>query len=324
MNSRLMRAAAVLVFLSLSFLSGQEVIDEVVAVVNGEIITRSEVLERFQTLVQALRSQAGDGNFDNQVETLKKELLERMITELLLLQKARQLKLDVREQVRQTIDNIKSQNGFESDEELRFALRREGLDYNQWVKQMEEDLLRQAVLFSEVDRRIAIDDADVVNEYKAHPQDFTEPEEVRISGIFLSLEGASPEVLETKKTEISERLAAGEDFASLAEAYSDGPAKQQRGDLGTFKKNELDPVLEGAVQSLQPGEVSGWLETKNGWYRLRLESRKESALKPFADVRREIEQRLYTRKRARAVEEYLAAERAANSVTILRPNVLDY
>jgi len=324
MNSRLSRAAAVLIFLSLSFLFGQEVIDEVVAVVNGEIITRSEVQARFQMLVQALRSQTDGENFETQVETLRKELLERMITELLLLQKARQLKLDVREQVRQTIENIKSQNGFESDEELRFALRREGLDYNQWVKQMEEDLLRQAVLFNEVDRRIAIDDSDVVNEYKAHPQDFTEPEEVRLSGIFLSLEGTSPEVLETKMAEISGKLEAGEDFASLAEAYSDGPVRENRGDLGTFKKGDLDPVLEEVVRGLQPGQISGWLKTKNGWYRLRLESRKESALKPFEDVKREIEQRLYTRKRLKAVDDYLAAERAANSIAILRPNVLDY
>jgi len=324
MSTRIGRAAALFILLGLSFLSGQEVIDEVVAVVNGEIITRSEVRARYEMLLQALRAQAGNQDVEDEIEFLKKNLLERMVTELLILQKARQLKLDVREQVRLTIDNIKSQNGLESDEDLRVALRREGLDYNRWVKQMEEDLLRQAVLFNEVDRQIAIDDSDVVTEYKSRPEEYTEPEEVRLSGVLISDVEHSAEEAEARKGEAASRLAGGEDFAALAEALSDGPVKDNRGDLGTFKKGELDPVLEEAVRGLKPGQVSGWLKARNGWYLLRLESRKESALKPFDGVKKEIEEKIFNRKRAAAIDEYIKAEKARNSVAILRPDVLDY
>ncbi|MBM3296634.1 MAG: hypothetical protein FJY83_03435 [Candidatus Aminicenantes bacterium] len=324
MNASLLRAAAVFVFLSLSLLQGQEVIDEVVAVVNGEIITRSEVLARYEMMVQALRAQLSGEAFETQLEFLKKNLLDRMITDLLLLQKARQLRIDVREQLRLTVDNIKSQSGLESDEDLRAALRREGLDYNIWLRQLEEDLLRQGVLFNEVDRRIAIDDADVFNEYKTRPEDFTEPEEVRLSGIFLSADETPAGEAEARREEISSKLAGGEDFAALAEAYSDGPAREQRGDLGTFKRGELDTALEQAVQPLATGQVSGWLQTRNGWYLLRLEGRKERKLKPFEDVKKEIEEKIYARKRAAAIDEYLGAEKAKNSISILRPDILDY
>jgi parvulin-like peptidyl-prolyl isomerase len=324
MNGRIGRMAALFLLLGLSLLSGQEVIDEVVAVVNGEIITRAEVKARYEMLLQALRAQAGGQGVEEQVEFLKKNLLDRMVTELLILQKARQLKLDVREQVRLTIDNIKSQNGMESDDDLRAALRREGLDYNSWVKQMEEDLLRQAVLFNEVDRQIVLDDSDVVNEYKSRPEDYTAPEEVRLSGILVSDVDHSAEEVEARKSEIVSRLAGSEDFAALAEALSDGPVKDSRGDLGTFKKGELDPVLEEAVRGMKAGQVSGWLRARNGWYLLRLESRKESALKPFDGVKKEIEEKIFNRKRAKAIEDYVAAEKARNSIAILRPNVLDY
>ncbi len=311
-------------FLSAAFLFGQEVIEDIVAVVNGEIITRSEVLSRYELMLQALRAQTSGEPLEQQTALLKKNLLNSMITDLLLLQKARELKLDVREQVRLTIDNIKSQNGLESDEDLRAALRREGLDYNRWVKQMEEDLLRQAVIFSEVDRKIVLDDSDVVNEYKTHPQDFTEPEEIRLSGIILSADPASDETVEAHKTDILGRLAAGGDFAALAEEFSEGPLKEQKGDLGVFRKGELDPVLEKAVQDLQPGQVSDWVRTRNAWYLLRLESRKPARLKPFEEVKEDVERNLFAKKRAKAVEEYLDSEKKKNSIKILRPEVLDH
>ncbi|OGD24206.1 MAG: hypothetical protein A2Y56_05955 [Candidatus Aminicenantes bacterium RBG_13_63_10] len=324
MNITIGRVAALFFLMSLCLLFGQEVIDEVVAVVNGEILSRSDVKGRFELLTQGLRTQVSGEAFETQVETLRKNLIDRMITELLLLQKAKEARLDVREQVRLTIDNIKSQNNLESDEDLHVALRREGIDYNLWVRQMEEDLLRQAVLFSEVDRKIAIDDADVVKEYKAHPEMYTEPEEVALRGIFLSEEKASAEELESRKSEVSGKLAAGEDFAALAGIYSDGPAGDSGGDLGTFKKGELDLVLEGAVQKLQPGQVSGWLKSKNGWSLLRLESRKERKLKPFEDVRKEIEEKLYFDKRTKAIDVFLDSEKRKSQIKILRPNVLDY
>jgi parvulin-like peptidyl-prolyl isomerase len=309
--------------LALPLAAGQQTIEEIVAVVNGDIITLSEVKARNELMIQALRAQFSGEEFSKQYELLKQGLLDRMITELILLQKAREMKLDVREQVRTTIDNIKRQNNLDTDEDLRLALAREGIDYNNWLKQIEEDLLRQAVLFSEVDRQIVIDDAEVVKEYKTHPDNYTEPEEVHLRGIFLSEEGNPGETLESKKREISDKLAAGQDFLSLAGLYSEGPAKETQGDLGTFKKKELDPVLEKAVAGLQPGKISAWVKAKNGWYLLRLESRKVSRLRPFEEAKKDIEERIFTQKRAQAIEDYVAKLKQKNYIKILRPNALE-
>ena len=311
-----------LMALALSLTAGQEVIDEVVAVINNDIITLSDVKAKNDQLVQALRAQLSGEEFDKQYELLKQGILDRMITETLLLQKAREMKFDVKEQVRATVDNIKRQNNMESDEDLRLALNREGLDYNAWLKQLEEDLMRQSVLFNDVDRQIVIDDAEVVKEYRANPELYTEPEEVSLRGIFLSPENHAAEALEATKKDVSARLAAGEDFASLAGLVSDGPVKDVQGDLGSFKTKELDPTLEKAVAGLQPGQVSNWVNAKNGWYLIKLENRKASRLKPFEEAKKEIEERVYGQKRALAVEEYITKLKEKNYIKILRPNPL--
>jgi len=323
---RLSKSAGTLLGLLLALIlplaAGQEVIDEVVAVINGDIITLSEVKARNDLLVQILRAQVSGEEFDKQYELLKQSLLDRMITEVLLLQKAREMKLDVKEQVRATIDNIKRQNNLDNDEDLRLALSRERLDYNTWLKQMEEDLMRQAVLFSEVDRQIVIDDAEIVKEYRARPELYTEPEEVSLRGIFLSESDHPAETLESKKNEISAKLTAGENFASLAGLYSDGPIKDVQGDLGSFKTKELDPVLEKAVAGLQPGQTSAWVKAKNGWYLIRLENRKASRLRPFEEAKKDIEERIFNQKRAQAIDEYMGKLKQKNYIKIIRPNPL--
>jgi len=311
-----------LVALALPLAAGQEVIDEVVAVINNDIITLSEVQARNNLLVQALRAQLSGEEFEKQYEVLKQNLLDRMVTEVLLLQRARELKYDVKEQVRGAIDNIKRQNNLDSDEDLRLALSREGLDYNSWIKQMEEDLMRQAILFNEVDRKIVIDDAEIVKEYRAHPELYTEPEEVSLRGIVLSEADPRAESLEATKKDISAKLAAGENFATLAGLYSSGPAKDVQGDLGTFKVQELDPVLAKTVAGLQPGQVSDWVKAKNGWYLIRLESRKASLLKPFEEAKKGIEERVFGQKRLQAAEEYIVKLKATNYIKVLRPNPL--
>jgi peptidyl-prolyl cis-trans isomerase SurA len=323
---RLSKSAGTLLGLLLALIlplaAGQEVIDEVVAVINGDIITLSEVKARNDLLVQALRAQLSGEEFDKQYELIKQNLLDRMITEVLLLQKAREMKLDVKEQVRATIDNIKRQNNLDSDEDLRLALNREGLDYNTWLRQMEEDLMRQAVLFSEVDRQIVIDDAEIVKEYRAGPELYTEPEEVSLRGIFLSESDHPAEALESLKNEISAKLTAGENFASLAGLYSDGPIKDVQGDLGSFKAKELDPVLEKAVAGLLPGQTSAWVKAKTGWYLIRLENRKASRLRPFEEAKKDIEERIFNQKRSQAVDEYMGKLKQKNYIKIIRPNPL--
>lgn len=306
---------------ALSLTAGQ-VVEEIVAVVNDDVITLSQYKKEFDETVQSLRAAVQGEEFDKQYEWVKKELLNLMITDLLLVQRAREKNLNVSEQVKGYIENIKEQNNIKTADELLRALQQQGVDYDQFVKRIEEDMLKQAEVYSEVDRNIVLDDSESIAYYKQHPAEFTELEEYKVRGIYLAIEGKTAADLDAKKAEIESKVKAGEPFNALAALYSEGPAKEAEGDLGTFKKGELDTTLEQAVAALKAGETGGWVETKNGWYLLKLEEKKESRLKPFDEVKKEVEERIYAGIKQKKLEEYIKTLKEKSYIKILNPNPL--
>jgi parvulin-like peptidyl-prolyl isomerase len=254
---------------------------------------------------------------------LKSDMLNMMITDLLLMQQAKEKNVNVSEQVKMAVDNIKKENSIESDDDLKRGLEQQGLDYAQWVKQLEDNMLRQATIYSEVDRTIVLDDSEIVGYYKLHPGEFTEPEEYHVRAIYLASEGKIPAALEETRKLIFGKVKAGEPFNALAKEYSDGPAKEAEGDLGRFRKGELDKALEQSVAKLKAGETGDWVETKNGWYLLKLEEKKDSRLKTFEEVKKEVEEKLYSEKKQKKLEAYLKTLREKSYIKILKPNPLD-
>ncbi len=309
---------------SAGFLVGQEVVDAIVAIVNDDIITLSDYMNEHDMLYEALRSQFQGEEFDKRYEAEKEALLERMITAKLLLQEAQKKDINVDEQMRIFIGNIKTQYNIGSDDELRRALAQQGMDFEAWKSEQEKVLLQQTVIYSEIGRTIAIDETDVINYYNLHPEEFTEPEEYRLRGIILLSEGRSEEGIQTEKQEIDEKLAAGEDLATLAGQYSDGPQKESQGDMGTFQKGQLAESLQQAVENLDEGSLTPWIQMPNGWYLIKLEEKKESRLKPFEEVKKEIEDMLFNQEQQVKIEGYIKDLKNRSYIKILIPDPFKY
>jgi peptidyl-prolyl cis-trans isomerase SurA len=301
----------------------QEVVESIVAVVNDDIITLSEYKAQFQMTVNALKQQQmTQEQYDQQFAMLKKEFLNSMITNLLLLQKAKELGLNVQEQVKATIEKLKQDNHIASDADLRRALEQQGQSYEVWVKQLEENILRSGVLYTEVERSIALGDSEVVQYYKKNPAEFTTPTEYKLNAIYLKTEGRSAEDVEKIKAEVDGKLKGGATFAETAAELSDEPMKDAKGDLGTFKAGELETALEAPVERLKAGDKTGWINLKNGWYLLQLVEKKDAALRPFEEARKEVEDKLYNEKRDVKVEAYVKTLRDKSFVKILNPDPL--
>ncbi len=307
-------------------LYGQEdkVVEEIVAIVNDEIITLSQYKAEEQLLYRMMSEQLQGEQLSKQFAQAKKYILDRMIDNLLLLQEAKKKDLNVKEQLKMTIETLKKENSINSDEELAQAMRRQGIDFEEWKKEIERTLLMQGVVYSEVQSSIIVEDSEILNYYKLHPEEFTEPAEYKLRAIFVSSEGKSEAEAEARKSELSQKVSSGEDFASLAGSYSEGPEKQNQGDLGRFKKGELEKSLEQAVESLKVGEVTPWLQVKGGWYLLKLEEKKESRLKSFDEARNETEEKLFTKRRQEKTDEYLKKLREKSYVKILKPDIADH
>jgi peptidyl-prolyl cis-trans isomerase SurA len=282
-----------------------QVIEEIVAVVNDDVITLSEFRSYNDTVYQMLRGQFQGEEFDKQYERAKKEMLDSMITELLLLQLAKQ------------------ENNIESDAQLQQVLAQQGIQYEQFLKQVEENILRQVYISQEVDRSIVVDESEGVSYYKLNQAEFTEPEEYKLRAIYLSTESRSAEEIESRKAEISGKVGAGGDFTALAAELGDSPLKENQGDLGFIKKGQLDKTLEEAVVNLKSGEIAPWVQSRNGWYLLKLEDKKESRLKPYEEVSKDIWEKLFQQKKAKKMTEFIAGIKAKNYIKILKPNPLD-
>jgi parvulin-like peptidyl-prolyl isomerase len=306
------------------FGGGQEVVEEIVAVVNDGIITLSDYRQMFELRANELRSQQmPQGDYDKQYAALKKEHLDLMITELLLLQKARELNLNVSDQVKAMIEKIKTDNNMTSDADLRRAVEQQGMSYETWLKQYEEGMMRSAVIYTEVERAIVLEDSEIVQYFKKNPAEFTTSMEYKLHAVYLTTEGRTPEECEALKAAVDAKLKTGAAFADVAGELSDPPMKESKGDLGTFKAGELDKSLESAVEKLKAGEVGAWVNNKNGWYLLNLVEKKDSYLRPFEDARKEVEEKIYNGKRAEKADAYIKTLRERSYVRILKPDPLE-
>jgi len=301
----------------------QEVIEEIVVIVNDDIITLSQVKEQDELLRQMLRMRFQGEQYQREFERRRKNLLNEMIVERLLLQEALRKEINVDEQMKLHIENMKKENDIESDAELFQIMRQQGTDPEEWRKQLRESIMKEGVIFTEVNRNIVVDDSEVVSYYKVHSKEFKVIPEYNLKAISISAELKSEEEVEAKKREISEKIASGQDLAALASEYSDGPEKEKQGDLGTYKKGELEKSLEQAVEKLKVGEITPWLKMRNGWILLKLVEKKEERVKTYEEARKEIEQQLFAEIYQKKLNEFLNKLREKSYINILKPNPLD-
>jgi parvulin-like peptidyl-prolyl isomerase len=316
--------AFLLAFSGAVFLFGQDVIEEIVAIVNDDIITLSQFKAEHEDYYQTLRAQYTGDEFNRRYAALKENLLDQMITDLLLYQEAVKMEIDADEQLRLWLEDLKKENNINSDAELMQALQQQGVDFEKWKAKIKLNIMKEAVIVTEVRRNIVIDDSEIVNYYKLHPEEFTELPEYKLRAIYLSAEGGNEEEVEAKKREINEKILSGEELSALAGTYSEGPEKEKQGELGSFKKGELEKDLEQAVEKLKVGEMTPWLRVRTGWFLLKLEERKESRLQSFEEVRMGIEQKFFNEKSQEKLDEYLKKLKEKSHIKIIIPNPLDY
>src|SRR5678816_3716032 len=203
-----------------------QVVDEVIAQVNDEVITLSmlkrETKERIDALKQSgmTEQQAAD-----EVSKRQPELIATLINELLLLQKGKELELanDVEAEVNRRMLQIANDQGITSMEKLYEAMRQSGLVPEDIRRTMRSEMMKQAVLQQEVDRKVYLGPSndEVKKYYEAHPDKFRTPETVKLSEIYLSTSNKDEASVKARVTELVTQIRAGADFVALAKANSE-------------------------------------------------------------------------------------------------------
>ena len=290
-STRWITALATTVALSGGF-AHAEVLDEIVAKINDDIITKSELESEEQGLLQELYRRNSGAELDAKVAEAKKELLRRMIDHRVLVQRATHI-FDVTKMQDYYLEMFKGQQNIGSDKELEKLLAAQDMTMADLKKRLVEEFSPQQVIHVEISERIAVSDKDERAYYDAHTADFEVPAEATVREIVLKASEPERAAKRAEAEAVRARLAVpGADFATIAAEVSDAGTKKTGGLLGTVKKGDLAAPLENAAFTLPVGEISPVIEADYGFHILKVDGRSDAALKPFDDVKAEIETKI--------------------------------
>ena len=248
-------------------------IDRIVAIVNNDVVTQSELDNRLDETRKQLATERIKAPPE---DVLKRQLLERMIAERVQLQLAAQLGVRVTDaDIDQAIESVARRNNMNVDALLK-TLAREGFDLAAYRARIREQITIQQLLEREIASRISVTETEIANFLE---QSRTRGEdEYNLSHIFIPLpEAATPEQIQTAKQradKVHAEISAGEDFARAAVTYSQGPDALKGGALDWKKPGQLPELFVAALSKLQPGEITPVLRGPNGFHILRLNDRR--------------------------------------------------
>jgi peptidyl-prolyl cis-trans isomerase SurA len=304
-------------------------VEEIVARVNNEIITMSEYEKARQTAEedakQECQGRCTAEQLQADIEDRRKNALRELIDQSLLVQRGKDMGMNVESDVIKQLDQIRIQNKLESMEALEKAVSSEGINWEDFKNNIRNHILTQKVISSEVGSHISIGEDEVKKYYEAHKTEFVRPEAVALREIEVSTQGKSPDELPAlkKKAETAlKRVQDGEDFAEIAKRYSDSSTKEQGGMLGVYKRGELAKELEDKVFNMKRNELTDVLETKQGYLILQVLEHYDEGQQPLDKVRNEITDKLYTARLEPAMRDYLKTLRE-QSYVIIKPGYQD-
>ncbi|HEX5890071.1 MAG TPA: peptidyl-prolyl cis-trans isomerase [Pyrinomonadaceae bacterium] len=268
-----------------------QVVDEVIAQVNDEVITLSMLKRETEARIEALK-QSGmtEQQAREEVSKRQSELIATLINEKLLLQKGKELDLagEIEAEVNRRMLQIAQEQGINTIEKLYQAMRDSKLDPDEVRRTMRSEMMKQAVLQSEVDRRVYLgfSSDEIKKYYDSHLDKFRKPESVKLSELYLVTTGKDEAAVKARALELIAQIRAGADFAALAAANSEREkngqrtAPQDKGYVGEFDVPQLREDLVAAIKNVPAGGVTEPIRTPEGWQILRIDARTPSGSTP--------------------------------------------
>jgi len=274
-----------------------QVVDEVIAQVNDDVITLSMLKKETKERIDALKQNGmTEQQATEEVNKRQAELIATLINEKLLLQKGKELDLatEIEAEVNRRMLQIANEQGITSIEKLYDAMRQSGLNPDDIRRTMRTEMMKQAVLQQEVDRRVYNNpSADEVKKYyDTHPDKFRKPESLKLSEIYISTTGKDEAAVRARAIELVTQLRAGADFKAVAGANSEREKNGERtaikdgGYVGEFDVPTLRDDLGEALKNVKAGGITDPIRTSDGFQILRVDERIPAGAAPvFNDNR---------------------------------------
>ena len=327
-----------------AFAAGQ-VVEEIVARVNGSIITRSEFLRSKDQLKDDVKQQDA-ANADKLFGEREKDILRDLIDQQLLLEKGKDLGITGDTDLIKRLDQMRKDMKLETMEELEKAATAQGISYEDFKQNMRNQIITQKVIGEEVGSHLNITTDEQQKFYDQHKGELEQPESIRLSEILIEPEKPAPvkpaaekpaenatvdpnaanggnpnpqdaadaakkaaesalAAAEAKANELLKQLRAGASFEDTAKKNSAGPSAAQGGDLGVFKRGTLAKEIEEKTFAMKSGEITDVTRVKQGYIILKVTDHQMAGIPPMKDVGPKIQDALYFEKLQPALRAYL-------------------
>lgn len=289
------------------------IVEEIIAKVNGDIITRGEMEQARTRLMEEAKSQGLTGaQLAEVVRNQDKNALRDQIDQLLLVQRGKDLDVKVDADVTRRLAEIQSQSKITDPDKFHDYIREQtGMSFEDFQQQMKNTLLTQKVIGEEISSRISIPEADLRKYYEEHQKEFVREEQVFLSQILISTEGKTPAQVaaaQKKAADLVTRARKGEKFSDLARQNSDDPATaKDGGQLPPYKRSEhlLVKEIEDLVFQQKRGYVTDAIKLPQYLLILKVDDHYEAGQASFEEVKEQITQKLAEPKMEPKVREYL-------------------
>jgi peptidyl-prolyl cis-trans isomerase SurA len=328
-------------------LAAGQVVEEIIARVDNQIITRSEFARSKDQLRDEVKTQ-DPTNADKLYTEREKDILRDLIDQQLLLEKAKELSLSADTDVVKKLDQMRKDMKLDSMEALEKEAEKQGVSWEDFKQNMKNQILTQKVIGEEVGGHLSMTKEEAEKFYEEHKNEMQHPEFIRLSEILITPKNATPSITlapdpaagnpptqppvdeaakqaedaaalaaaKAKAEDLLKQLRAGASFDEIAKKYSDGPSAADGGALGTFERGKLAKELEDRTFAMKSGEITDVIRVKQGYTILRVDDHQEAGVPPMKDVLPKIQDALYYQKLQPALRAYLTKLREDNYIKV--------
>jgi peptidyl-prolyl cis-trans isomerase SurA len=273
-------------------------VDGIVAVVDDEVITKSELnVVLFSVYGEYKKSYSGQ-QLIRKMDEARRDILNQMIEEKLIINAAKQTDIEVTDkEVDEKIEDLKKR--FNSEQEFINALKDQGVTIRDLRKRFRQEILKSKLVDSEVKRGITVSFKEISDYYHSHPGDFNSPEMVRVSSILVKPESDEPQDWATALVRVGEILSKLDNnakFEDLVEQYSQGLHAEEKGDMGFIARGHMLKEIDDIIFNLKLGQVSLPVKTKLGYYIFKLQDRRPASVVKLEDAQNKIKAIIFTDK----------------------------
>jgi peptidyl-prolyl cis-trans isomerase SurA len=313
---------------------GGTTVEDIIARINDQVITRTDYERALKDLDQEKRQQ---GASMQEMSEAHKDLLRNLIDQQLWLSKGKELGITGETELVTRLNEIRKQYNMATLEDLEKAAQEQGVSYEDFKANIRNGIITQDVMREEVGRKVSITPGEVQRYFEEHKQEYTQQESVRLAEILVSTGAAAPSATaaaaqpddpqklaeaKAKADDIEARLHSGGDFSQLAKSFSDGPNAAEGGDLGQYRRGNLPKVLEDQTFGLKAGEYTEPIRTKQGFVILKMLEHIPGGIPQFNEVEQDVEQAYYTSKMEPAMRDYLTKMRE-DAYLEIKPGFVD-